>query len=206
MRAKTLALMVCLVAAPASAMAAGQDETAATQAASTQSPAPTDPASASSEVVATAAGALGAPNQPADPQLTRWLKQAPPVNLGDDYAGGVITQGAPPDRGIHGEVGVGVGTGGYRDVYGMATMPVGKSGQLGVAVEDYQTSRPFKIHARSLDVNLALGGPGAGPPADCASALRVGDHYVEPLWVTRMRGYALTDVDPRCVSAVPDLR
>ncbi|CAM3089056.1 hypothetical protein SPAN111604_02930 [Sphingomonas antarctica] len=32
------------------------------------------------------------------------------------------------DRGVHGEVGVSVGTGGYRSVYGVAALPLGDSG------------------------------------------------------------------------------
>ena len=202
MRLTALALTVCLAASPSLARAA---DPAAPAPAQTPDPAATAQSassnSSSSEVVATAAGAPASPAQPTDSVLTRWLKQAPPVSLGDDYDSGVIPQGAP-DRTIHGEVGVGVGSGGYRDVYGAVTMPVGKTGELGVAVEDTQFSKPFHVDARRLDVNLALGGSGAAAPADCASALRVGDHYVEPLWVTRMRGYALQDADPRCVSAI----
>lgn len=209
MRATALALTLCLSATPVLARAADQDapapapaqvQTAAPAAATTTS---STASAASPEVVATAAGAPASPAQANDSVLTRWLKQAPAVSLGDDYNSGVIAQGAP-DRAIHGEVGVSVGSGGYRDVYGVATMPIGKTGELGVAVEDTQFSKPFHVDARRLDVSLALGGGGgAAAPADCESAIRVGDHYVEPLWVTRMRGSALTDVDPRCVSADP---
>lgn len=34
------------------------------------------------------------------------------------------------DRGIHGEVGVAIGTGGYRSVYGVAALPLGDTGAL----------------------------------------------------------------------------
>lgn len=207
MRARAFALTVCIAVLPslgwAADTAASPDTSQAAPQAATQATTPADPSS--SEVVATQAGAPGSPNQPADPQLTRWLQQAPPVNLGDDYQSGAITQ--TPNRGVHGEVGFSVGSGGYRDAYGVVTMPVGKTGELGVAVEDTQFNKPFRVHARSLDVSLALGGASASAaPADCASAIRVGDHYVEPLWATRIRGSALQDVDPRCVSADPSPR
>jgi hypothetical protein len=187
-RANTIALSVCLLALPGLGWA--EDLTA--PAVITTPP----------EVVATAAGAPGAPGpatQSGDPQLTRWLSQAPSVSLGAGYQDGAIQQ--LPDKGVHGVVGVGFGTGGYRDAYVAATMPVGKTGELGVAIEDTQLSKPFKIDQRRLAVNLALGGA-SNAPADCAEAIRVGDHYVEPLWVTRIRGSALQDVDPRCVSAL----
>jgi hypothetical protein len=83
----------------------------------------------------------------------------------------------------------------------VATVPVGKTGELGVAVEDTQYDKPYKIDNKRLDVSLALGA--GAPPADCASALRVGDHFVEPLWVTQFRGSAFADADPRCISAAP---
>jgi hypothetical protein len=191
-RAKAIALSVCLLALPS----LGWAEDSATPAAVAAPP----------EVIATAAGAPGAPGpatQTSDPQLTRWLSQAPPVSLGAGYQDGAIQQ--LPDKGVHGVAGVGFGTGGYRDAYVAATMPVGKTGELGVAVEDMQLSKPFKIDQRRLAVNLALGGA-SNAPADCADSIRVGDRYVEPLWVTRIRGSALQDVDPRCVSAVAPLR
>jgi hypothetical protein len=212
-RAKAFALMVCLSALPALARAddgAAVPASAATPADATSSSAtpstsPSSSGASSSEVVATAAGAPAAPTQASDPQLTRWLKQAPPVNgLGDDYQSGVIQ--TAPDRAMHGEVGLGFGTGGYRDAYAAVTMPVGKTGQLGVAVEDTQYGKPYKFEQRRLDVNLALGTGAGAAPADCASAIRVGDRYVEPLWATRIRGSALQDVDPRCVSADAPLR
>lgn len=210
MAARFLALTLTASAAAAGAACAQdapvQTAPAAAPASPTDAPAPAPPKAAAPS----SAPAPAATNAPAaasassgGSDLDRWLKQAPPVaTLGDDYASGVIA-GPAPDRSIHGEVGVSVGSGGYTDVYAAATMPVGKSGQLGVAVEDTQFSKPFKVNARRLDVNLALGGGGAAPPADCEDALRVGDRFVEPLWVTRMRGSALEDVDPRCVSADP---
>ena len=43
---------------------------------------------------------------------------------------------------------------------------------------------------QSVAISLAVGGEGRGPPDGCVPAFRAGDHYVEPLWATRMRGAA----------------
>jgi len=107
-----------------------------------------------------------------------------------------------PDRRIHGEVGFGIGTGGYRDAFAAVNMPVGQSGRLGVAVEDTQYGKPWRGEYRSLDVNLALGGA-ASAPRECGSAIRVGDRFVQPLWVGQFRDSPLDDVDPRCIAQGP---
>lgn len=199
MRAKVIALAACLVALPAFAWA---DDGAVSQPAN---------AASSSEVVTTAVpqaapptGAAATPAPANNSSVIRWLQEAPPVSLGDDYQSGVIQPAT--DRGIHGEMGFGVGSNGYRDAYATATMPVGKTGELGVAVDDTQYGKPYRFNQRTLAVNLALGSGAGGPPVDCSSAIRVGDHYVEPLWATRIRGSALQDGDPRCISAGPPPR
>ena len=181
MRVSLLVLAAVLLAAPA----IGWADDGAT------------PQQGSSEVVATAATGPVAPSQKPDTSLTRWLYQAPAVTtLGQDYTDAVI-QDAPP-RKIHGEVGFGVGTGGYRDAYGVVALPIGKASELDVAVEDAHLSKPWKYERRSLAVNLAIGG--AGAPSSCDSGIRVGDHFIEPLWATQIRGSALTG-DPGCLSA-----
>jgi hypothetical protein len=43
---------------------------------------------------------------------------------------GGLSDSSPSDRAVHGEVGVAVGTGGYRSFYGVAGMPLGDSGSL----------------------------------------------------------------------------
>lgn len=205
--ARFLALTLTAFAAAAGAACAQDAPVQTAPAAAPSSPTDAPPVKPPAPAAATATPASAtttAANGGSD--LDRWLKQAPPVKtLGSDYDSGVISDASAtaPDRGIHGEVGFGVGSNGYRDYYASATMPVGKSGQLGVAVEDMQYSKPFKINARRLDVSLALGDGGGAAPADCEDALRVGDRFVEPLWVTRMRGSALVDADPRCVSVAP---
>ena len=144
-------------------------------------PAANGDAATGSEVVATAAGAPAAPPQADTSSLGRWLRDA------------------------HGEVGFGVGTGGYRDAFAAVNVPVGQTGRLGVAVEDTQYGKPWRGEYRSLDVNLALGGAAASA-RDCGSAVRVGDRFVQPLWVGQFRNSPLDDVDPRCAAQPPARR
>jgi hypothetical protein len=51
-------------------------------------------------------------------------------------------QAAPKARRVRGEVSVGVGTGGYREVEGAATAPVGDTGEASVAIDASQFSAP----------------------------------------------------------------
>ncbi len=92
------------------------------------------------------------------------------------------------DRAIHGEVGFGIGTHGYREAYGVATVPLGDSGSATVAVSDGRIGGRYgTFNSRSLALSLAFGdGAGRGPESGCGAALD-GGRYVEPLWVTRMR-------------------
>jgi hypothetical protein len=178
-------LSVCLIAAPSLAFAA-------------------DPADGSApDVVATAAA--GAPTSPTDTSLSRWLDDAPPVAGQTANGQNPNGQNAAPTslvRQIHGEASVSVGTGGYRDVYLAATMPIGKDSALGVAVEDAQLPRPWKGEARSLYVNLAVGGASTAP-ADCDAAVHVGDRYLQPLWVSQFRDPVGRGDDLRCLAAEP---
>jgi hypothetical protein len=191
-----LALLLTLTAFVGPGLAGAQ--TVQDQAAPAQNAAAS---AASPAIVATAAGARALPSTPSASPATRWLDDAPVA--ADD--GSAAMGASAPDRRPHGVVGVGIGTNGYRDAFATVALPVGKTGTLAVAVEDTQLARP-RIRYRSLDVGLTLGGA-ADPPPDCASAFRVGDRYVEPLWVTQLRGSALRGSDPRCVSAdAPDGR
>jgi hypothetical protein len=162
--------------------------------------APTAPAPAasptSSEVVASAGGTAPVATPSGDTSLGRWLDDEPTIiDLNNRQAGDLT---AP--RAVHGYVSVGVGSNGYRDFSAGAVIPVGKTSELGVAVDDEQLSyRHRKFEQRNLAVSLAIGVAHAAPD-DCASAIRVGDHYVEPLWATQIRGSALSGVDPRCMS------
>jgi len=81
-------------------------------------------------VVATAPSGTGAPA----------FSATPPPNGGTDsqIAGWIAADSAsspdaPPPRTVHGEVSAGVGTGGYRNVSGVADIPVGQTGDLIIA-------------------------------------------------------------------------
>ncbi len=90
----------------------------------------------------------------------------------------------PPDRAIHGEVGFGVGTHGYREAYGVATMPLGQHGSVTVAVDDSQMRvRGYNTHGRNLAIDLALGDAARpSPAAACARPVRSDSDQYAPLW------------------------
>jgi|GEM_PF-2411428 len=106
-----LALLAALIAAPAFA-------------AEPDAPVATAPAQAESSTAAVSTAQ----------QIDDFIKTAPmPDARRDDALDGVV----PSDDGKpHGEVGVAVGTGGFRSVYGRTTMAVGKNAQVTLAFED----------------------------------------------------------------------
>jgi hypothetical protein len=149
---------------------------------------------APSEVVSTVPAKPAASSADTDAQIADWLKGAPlSVSDGDD---GVITTGQ--DRGIHGEAGAFVSNRGYGG-YVAATMPVGENGTLGVAVGDeHYSGRYFRGDARSVAASLALGPAATQHAASCPGGVRVGDHYVEPVWASQMRDAPLSDDARTC--------
>jgi hypothetical protein len=124
-------------------------------------------------VVATAPAGTGAP-----------VLGAPPANdaTGSQIADWVATDGAlsqprsdtPPPRTIHGEVGAGVGTGGYRSVYGVADIPVGQTGDLIVAGSSSSGQVRGGRYGGERDA-LALGFSSNGAPGSASGCGR-------PLW------------------------
>jgi len=142
------------------------------QAASDQGPVTTSGASTAAsttdELIAEALHDQGSPDQP------------------PDQGGGVAS---PVDKAIHGEVGVGVGSGGYREAYGVATAPLGQHSTATVAVDDTQFGgRGHNFQSRSLAISLAFGVNGAPPPPTdlCGPAL-IDGRYAEPQWTTLTR-------------------
>lgn len=106
-----LALLAALIAAPA--LAAEPDAPVAT---ASTTPAPVSTAE----------------------QIDAFIKSSPVpdarrVDGLDGVIDGVVSG---DDRKPHGEVGVAVGTGGYRSVYGRTEFPVGKSGRVSLAFQD----------------------------------------------------------------------
>lgn len=70
-------------------------------------------------------------------QVDAWIKGAPPVEWSDDGVNGVTSgREAEAERKIHGEMGVAVGTGGYRSAYVASTIPLSKEATLSVAVSE----------------------------------------------------------------------
>jgi hypothetical protein len=80
------------------------------------------------EVVATAQPGTGAPTSAAP---------AAPGAVNEDLSDQDETDDRGPvrDRKVHGVVSVGVGTGGYREVSGAVTGPIGDNGQVTVAID-----------------------------------------------------------------------
>jgi hypothetical protein len=80
------------------------------------------------------ATAGAAPDLTVADQIDLYLKTSPALETepADALAGIVGRQ----ERKIHGEVSVGVGTGGYRSLYARADMPVGETGRLSIAVQE----------------------------------------------------------------------
>jgi hypothetical protein len=51
-----------------------------------------------------------------------------------------------PKRQVHGEVGFGIGTGGYRSVYGTVVAPLGDTGVVAISMADAQIDHPTRRH------------------------------------------------------------
>lgn len=64
-------------------------------------------------------------------QIRRWLADSPAARPETPYGEGLTPS---RDRQIHGEVGVAVGTGGYRSGYITSVMPLGETGTLAVTI------------------------------------------------------------------------
>lgn len=78
---------------------------------------------------------------PPDPALAGPVHRLSPeqreaaIEAGAARSAREIDGGNGPDRQIHGEMGVAIGTGGYRAAYGSAVVPLGDTGVAAVSVE-----------------------------------------------------------------------
>jgi hypothetical protein len=104
-------------------------------------------------------------------QIDAYLKSGPVLETDAPGAmDGIVPRGLDDGK-IHGEVAVGVGTGGYRSVYARTDMPLGESGRLSLAFEDTNFGRngggfyapgPYGRHGSSgvtnFGASLAFGG------------------------------------------------
>ncbi len=85
------------------------------------------PAASSAQVISTASAAPPPAPAKADDQIAQWLADTPD----DDASNG----GPVRDHKVHGEMSVGVGTNGYREVGGVVTGPLGDDGQATIAID-----------------------------------------------------------------------
>jgi hypothetical protein len=115
-------------------------------------------------------------------QIDAYLRAAPTTPWQDAEA--LDRQEGRPERQIHGQVGVAVGTGGYRSAYVQSDIPVGRNGNLSIFVQQTQGGRGhgygygngygygydggygYGAHSgQSLGLSLDLSGKAR--PADC---------------------------------------
>lgn len=126
-----LALDLSATAQAASANPAEQEPIATARV----EPAPTDPP---------VMPATSPPKPPAAPmttseQIDAYLRASPTTPWQDAEA--LDRQEDRPPRQVHGQVGVAVGTGGYRSAYVQSDIPVGRDGNLSIFVQQTQGGR-----------------------------------------------------------------
>ena len=110
-------------------------------------------------------------------QIDQFIRSAPPASLEDEGVDG-ITPGTGK-RQVHGEVGIAVGTGGYRSAYAMSLIPVGETGTLAIAVSESRNAR-FGGYGyggyggygagdrQSIGLSYSSSGAATDPEASCA--------------------------------------
>lgn len=152
------------------------------------------PAMAQTASPATDAPVASAPDAALDAQIAAYLNAYSanaPIKTGP--ANGLSNAGdAPPtDRAVHGEVGVGMGTGGYREFHGSMVAPVGQTGTVAIAVgqvrgRGYLGPMDLGLGPAVDEGDLTRAGPlrAAADPACPSAKDKAG---FEPAWVLRMR-------------------
>lgn len=217
--ALAFALLAAPMALPGAALAfdGSTDEVVATAARAPAPPTEAEIAKAQADAKAQAEAARAAKPVTTQDQVAAWLADAPPIERVDSGPNGyamrpeVDVNGYPlgPDgkRQIHGETGVSIGTGGYRSGYVSTLIPIGEASTLGIAVSQTDYGRNGRGYgygyggygwgrggsSQSLALSLDMRGGGrskSDTPEGCAPGFRDGDRYVEPVWVTQMRGSA----------------
>lgn len=94
-----------------------------------------------------------APLEDTAAQIQRWLADSP-TNL-DDRDGQLDLR--REDRQMHGEVGVAVGTGGYRSAYITSVMPLGDKGTLALSFSQDRNARGYYRGAYGYPYGVPLG-------------------------------------------------
>jgi hypothetical protein len=233
--ALALALMAAPLALPGGAIARTADDEVITTAATRNTKPPTEAEIAKAQADAKAKAEADAKLKPVttQDQIAAWLSHSPPIELINDGPAGYATgpkldvNGYPLDkdgkRQVHGEVGMSVGTGGYRSGYVSTLIPIGENSTLGVAVgqTDYGKHgggyggygyggyggygdgygygrRGGTSQSLALSLDVRGGSSKSDTPEGCAPGFRDGDRHIEPVWVTQMRG------DHSCAAATPE--
>lgn len=233
-----LAVLFALpLALPGAALARSTDDEVVTTAAARAARPPTEAEQAQAKADAQVRAQADRAAKPitTEQQVAAWLA-AQPVEPLDGGPNGYAMRpeldvnGYPLDkdgkRQVHGEMGVSVGTGGYRSGYVSSLIPIGERSTLGVAVSKTDFGKhgggygyggygggygydggyghgwgPRGGTSQSLALSLDVRGGGkrsrSDTPDGCAPGFRDGDRYVEPVWVTQMRG------DKGCAAAAP---
>ncbi len=108
-----------------------------------------------------------APLEDTATQIQRWLAESP--GNSDDRDGQLLDL-RREDRQMHGEVGVAVGTGGYRSAYITSVMPLGDKGTLALSFSQDKNARGYYRGAYGYPYGMPLGEgllgyglPGRGP-------------------------------------------
>ncbi|WP_298743729.1 hypothetical protein [uncultured Brevundimonas sp.] len=145
-----LLLAAMAVAPPPSPDGAGQDGAVAT--------APATPlilGGAAAPVAPPVSGPQAAPHGlSTDAQIARWLAARSPAPAAPDHS-----PAWRDDRKPHGQVSIGVGTGGYRDYGAAVSLPLGDSGRLDISVRQSENGYPYGYSYRGgYDPYFADGG------------------------------------------------
>jgi hypothetical protein len=123
-----------------------------------------------------------------DAQIAAYLKTSPdPLSATGEAP---PLDALAPDRAVHGEVGVGIGTGGYRHAHATMIAPIGDIGTAAIAVSDTRFNGRFgPRESQSLSIGVALGQGAAINPAaaPCGALPNANGYGFEPLWASRLR-------------------
>ncbi len=123
------------------------------------------PALAADAGAGTDAAPVSTASQTTDQKIAAWLDEKPPApahaaNRSDEP---LRDRGqAQGDGKIHGEFGAGIGTGGYRSLYGTATIPIGKSASVTISAATGRGRYPYVAGSPWF-----YGPAGEGLSADC---------------------------------------
>ncbi|HEY5409697.1 MAG TPA: hypothetical protein VIJ94_03110 [Caulobacteraceae bacterium] len=104
------------------------------------------PALAADATAASDGAPVSTASQTTDQKIAAWLDEKPPApihptNRADEP---LRDRGAVPSDGkIHGEFGAGIGSGGYRSLYGVATIPIGKSASVTISASTGRGRYPW---------------------------------------------------------------